>query len=322
MGKKILKNLGMTIESRSYVDAMHAVLTHAGWTTYSKAVLSGVTVTGFRFAVHRRLTAESPTAYNWMAENFLAADFVGVTASSSAGFSFHPTFPLYRDAAIGQIKASLDRGVGAVFWKDGFAIAAGYDDEDGILYYDDGGGLGLQRLPYDEFGQNESPYWYYQVFEGTVELDPLEIYKESLMQAAYKWETPDRVLPEADYACGFAAYDAIKQALSDGAYDPVQAAGVFESYAAAKRDVSEYMEMLSRLWPQLEPAADGYRSVADAFQKVMGAMDGDHNKMKRKEQSLVLLFDEAQQAEHGAIGQIKTFMQERIRNRFDHIGLR
>lgn len=202
MAKIILKDLRMTTESRSYIDAMHAVLTHAGWTSCSKAMLAGMTVTGFRFAVHRHLTAESPTAYNWVAENFLAADFMGVTASSSAGFAFHPTFPLYRQEAVAEIKASLDRGIGAVFWKDCFAVAAGYDDEEGILYYDDGSGHGLQRLPYGEFGQNRSPYWYYQILEDTVELDPIEIYKESLCKQSTNGRrmtgcSPKRIMPAA-----------------------------------------------------------------------------------------------------------------------------
>lgn len=321
MAKIILKDLRMTTESRSYIDAMHAVLTHAGWTSCSKAMLAGMTVTGFRFAVHRHLTAESPTAYNWVAENFLAADFMGVTASSSAGFAFHPTFPLYRQEAVAEIKASLDRGIGAVFWKDCFAVAAGYDDEEGILYYDDGSGHGLQRLPYGEFGQNRSPYWYYQILEDTVELDPIEIYKESLMQAIYKWETHDRMLPEADYACGSKAYDAIKQALHGGAFDPVQAGEVFECYAAAKRDAGEYVGVLASLWPQLEPAAQAYRKTAQAFREVLGLIAEDPS-MKRQARNLVRLFDEAQRAEQEAIGLIKSFMHERIRNRFDHVGLR
>ncbi|MDR0268576.1 hypothetical protein [Paenibacillus sp.] len=325
MATKIIRDLHMTVDSRSYIDAMHAVLIHAGWTVHPKADLSGMTVTGFRLVVHRRLTSESATAYNWMAENFLAADFLGVTASQAAGFSFHPTFPLYREQAISDLKAAIERGVGAIFWKDGFVIAAGYDDQAETLYYDDGSGRGLQSLSYGEFGQNRSPYWYYQVFEDKIGLDPIEVYKESLMQAIYKWEMHDLMLPEAEYACGSKAYEAIKQALSTGEFDAVQAGEVFQCYACAKRDISEYMDKLHSLWPQLRLAAAAYGRTAalfhDALDVVSAAgMDGWLKQGVRQE--LVRLFDEAQRSEQEGIDCIKEFMHERIGNRFEHVGLR
>ncbi|MDF2714532.1 MAG: hypothetical protein K0R28_1457, partial [Paenibacillus sp.] len=77
MGLNVLSGLKMTIEARSYTDALHGILSHKGWSSWPKPMLSGVTATAFRFVVNRRLTPESPTAYNWMAENFLAADFIG-----------------------------------------------------------------------------------------------------------------------------------------------------------------------------------------------------------------------------------------------------
>lgn len=326
MGKMLLRGLHMTIDSRSYIDAMHAVLVYAGWTSYSKAVLSGMTVTGFRFVVNRRLTSESATAYNWMAENFLAADFVGVTASQSAGFSFHPTFPLYQNQALFDVKASIDRGIGAVFWKERFVIATGYDDEEEMLYYDDGEGLGAQPMPYGEFGINRSPYWYYQVFEGRIKLDPVEVYKESLVQAVYKWETHDIMLPETEYACGSEAYEAIKQALINDDFEPLQAYEIFRCYAAAKGDISEYMDILHSFWPELGAAAEAYHEAAISFQSAAENMTG-HGCLTEltdelRIQSLVHLFDGAQRAEQRAIDHIKMFMQERIGNRFDNIGLR
>ena len=146
------------------------------------------TVNGFRFTVDRELSADSWHAYNWVAEHFLAADFIGVTASSKAGFSFAPTFPLYQKHAVAMIKHALDDGIGAVFWKDDFVIAAGYDDEAAVLLYDDGTDPegALKRLPYGEFGRNATPYWYYQTLEAQLAVDELEIYRESFMQAIYK----------------------------------------------------------------------------------------------------------------------------------------
>lgn len=322
MGAKILDGLHMIVASRSYIDAMHAVLAHAGWTSYPKPVLSGMTVTGFRFVVERRLSSESATAYNWIAENFLAADFVGVTSNQAAGFTFEPTFPLYQRQAVSDMKAAINRGRGAVFWKDHFVVAAGYDDEAGVLWYSDGDGSELCRLPYQEFGRNVSPYWHYQILDDPVELDPIEVYKESLVQAVYKWETHDIMLPKEDYACGREAYDAIREALETKRYDASQAAEVFRCYAASKRDVSLYMDTLTSLWPELSDAAEAYRVVAASFQGALALMEGQDMAGEESETSLLRRMEECQQSEQKAIDEIKSFMRERIGNRFDHVGQR
>ncbi|WP_136608861.1 hypothetical protein [Paenibacillus dokdonensis] len=323
MGAKILDGLRMAVESRSYIDAMHAVLTHAGWTSYPKPVLSGMTVTGFRFVVERSLSSELATAYNWIAENFLAADFVGVTSNQAAGFTFEPTFPLYQHQAVSDMKAAIDRGRGAVFWKDRFVVAAGYDDEAGVLWYSDGEGLDLCRLSYQEFGRNVSPYWHYQILDYPVDLDPIEIYKESLVQAVYKWETHDIMLPKEDYACGREAYDAIREALETRCYDPSQAAELFRCYAASKRDISEYMDTLTSLWPELGDAAEAYRVAAASFREALDLMEEQKGMMgKESGSSLIGRMEECRQSEQKAIDVIKIFMRERIGNRFDHVGQR
>ncbi|QYR23215.1 hypothetical protein KZ483_10000 [Paenibacillus sp. sptzw28] len=303
----------MTNESESYIDAMHGILSHKGWTDRSKPVLSGMTVSGFRFTVNRRLTAESPTAYNWIAENFLAADFLGITSSQQAGYQFDATFPLYRKQAVSDIKKSIDRGIGAVFWKDKFVIAAGYDDNLEVLYYTDGLSDEYLRLCYTDFGTNVSPYWYYQILEDKIELDELEIYKESLIQAVYKWEQHDLMLPEADYACGRAAYDAIIQALKTGDYDPENAAGVFRCYAAAKRDIALYTAFLQTFWPQINIAAAHYGRLAQIF---------GHLVESKTPSEQIDLFVEAQRTETNAVQSIKALMRETIENRFNDISLR
>ncbi|MBW7458820.1 hypothetical protein K0U00_32720, partial [Paenibacillus sepulcri] len=220
MGAVLLTGQRMILESESYIDAMHGILFPMGWIACSKSMLAGMSAAAFRFTVNRRLTPESVTAYNWMAEHFLAADFLGVTASQNAGFYFQPTFPLYQRQAVAAIKDSLDRGTGAVIWKDKFVIAAGYDDEREVLYISDGTAEDYEALPYGDFGCNRSPYWYVQTFETRIESDEMEIYLESLLQAIYKWESHDLMLPEKEYACGRSAYGAIIHALRGGHYDP------------------------------------------------------------------------------------------------------
>jgi hypothetical protein len=311
----LLANLHMKIESRSYIDAMHGILSHKGWVTPSKPMLSGMTVTGFRFTVHRRLTAESSTAYNWMAENFLAADFLGITSSQQAGYFFDATFPLYQKHAVSDIKESINRGMGAVFWKDRFVIAAGYDDDQEVIYYSDGSADEHQTLSYADFGINVSPYWYYQVFEDRIDLDEFAIYKESLMQAIYKWETHDPMLPETHYACGRSAYDAIINALQSGEYDWEGAREVFRCYAASKLDIRQYFEKLQRIWPQISTVADYYARLAQIFGQIVMLET-------RNATDLIQLFMDAQQMEEKAIKSIKSFMRETIDNRFNDIALR
>lgn len=314
MGTKVLTGLRMTLEAKSYTDALHGILSHKGWTTWSKPMLSGLTATAFRFVVSRRLTSESPTAYNWIAENFLAADFIGITSSQQAGFSFDATFPMYRDHAVSVIKESIDREIGAVIWKDGFVIATGYNDESGQLYYSDGYSDRYESLDYAEFGLNESPYWYYQVLEGRIDLDEREMIKESLLQAVYKWESHDLMLPETEYACGRNAYDALIQAFRSGEYDSEGAWEVLRCYAAAKRQLGLYGGMIRSHWQESGEIAEQYSRVARLFQLMLDS-DGQTS-------SLVPLFIQAQQAEERAIRGIKRLMRETIGNRYGDISLR
>lgn len=136
------------------------------------------------------------------------------------------------------MKDSIDQQRGSIIWKDQFVIVTGYDDEQQSLYYSDGNMPGLQRLSYAEFGRNDAPYWYFQVLEEQIELDEIGIYQESLMQAIYKWETHDPMLPSSEYACGRAAYEAMIVALESGVYDHVGVQRVIQDYAASKRDIA------------------------------------------------------------------------------------
>lgn len=331
----LLDGLRMTNTTQSYIDAMHAILSHRGWITCSKYMLTGMTVAGFRFTVQRSLQAESTTAYNWMAENFIAADFIGIAASQGAGINFESTFPLYQKQAVGMIKESIDNGIGVVVWKDRFVVVAGYDDDKQVLYYSDGEGDeqgihdGLKSLAYLDFGRNETPYWYYQYFENKIELDEIEIYRESLIQAIYKWETHDPMLPEGEYACGRFAYDAIISVIQTGDYIANDGASVIGYYAGAKRDISLYIRELSQMWPEIVQAAEEYSRVAAIFAEVACllvewrpeisdiALDS-----QPQVTLLVALVQEAKEREANAIEKLRWWMRESLDNRFHDIGLR
>ena len=320
-----ITDLTMSIESESYIDAMHAILSHKGWISCSKPMLAGMTASAFRFTVNRRLTAESHTSYNWIAENFLAADFIGVTASSDAGFSFDATFPLYRQHAIVQIKKAIDQGTGAAIWKDRFVLVVGYDDEREALLISDGKTGEVEPLPYDRFGVNVSPYWYYQVLEDRIDLDHLEICRESLMQAINKWETHDPMLPEEDYACGKAAYDAIIAALRCGDYDAEGLPVVMRIYAAAKRDIFFYFAELENYWPELRTAVEQYALVQTAFceaERLTSTAAGGNGLNAEATNELIGRIAAARQSEERAIEVVKSFMRETIDIRRDDIALR
>lgn len=321
----IIADLKMSIESESYIDAMHAIVAYKGWFSFSKPVLAGMTASAFRFTVNRRLTAESHTAYNWIAENFLAADFIGVAASSAAGFSFDATFPLYKQNAIAQIKEAIADGTGAIIWNDKFVLAVGYDDAQEILFLSNGRTEELELLPYESFGSNASPYWYYQVFESQIPLDHLEICRESLMQAINKWETHDPMLPEKDYACGRAAYDALVMAIKSGDFDHRGLTVVIRSYAAAKRDIRLYFAELKTYWPKLQLAEEQYVLVEAVFreaEQLAGSICRRNGLDFEAGKQLIDILAKAQQAENRAIEIIKAFMRETIDIRRNDIALR
>ncbi|MGZ9583983.1 hypothetical protein [Paenibacillus marinisediminis] len=325
MSAVILSDLHMKKGSTAYIDAMHAILYRKGWISCTKSMLAGMTVSGFRFTVDRTLSADSVHAYNWIAENFLAADFIGIISSQQAGFSFQPTFPLYQKEAIVDLKRAIDSGTGAVIWKDGFAIAVGYDDAEQRLYYSDGSEAGLCSMSYNSFGRNVSPYWYYQVFDDRIEMDEIEIYRESLIQAIYKWETHDLMLPAAEYACGRAAYDAILQALETEEYDRTGIVEVIHYYAEAKRDIRLYMSALQRIWPQMSAVIPHYADAArcvDSIAALLEQLPAGHRIDSALRVELIALLVEAREAEELAVQWLKSWMREKVNNRYQDIGLR
>lgn len=311
-------------ESYSYIDAMYAVLKHKGWIQCSKAVLAGMTISAFRFTVDRRLTSESTTAYNWIAENFLAADFIGAISSQNAGFSFNATFPLYQKEAVRYIKESIDRNMGVIIWKDAFVIICGYDDDRQHFYFSDGTSEQLQTLAYESFGRNTTPYWYYQILEERIDIDPMEIYKESYVQAVYKWESHDLMLPKENYSCGRDAYEAIIHALETGEYDREGAWNVLRCYAAAKQNIADYSHVLQNIWKGSGLVAEHYAKVAAAFQQIRNTIyPGDGKRIADGQAEKILPYlVQARNAEERAVEAIKVLQRETIGNRFHDISLR
>ncbi|MBY0116278.1 hypothetical protein [Paenibacillus xylanexedens] len=309
----------------SYTDAMYLILLHTQWMDFPRHMIAGMTASAFRLVVDRRLTAESISAYNWMAENFVAADFLGVTTGQHGGFSFEPTFPLYQKQAVLDIKASIDRGIGAILWHDQFVIAAGYDDEEQVLFIGESEGHEVIRLPYDSFGRNSTPYWYYQVLESHESVDLWEVCKESLIQAVYKWETHDYMLPSQDYACGSAAYTVMAATLQSGTYDTEQAATVLRYYARSRLDIASYVAELEYLSARMVHVMREYTLLAELYSEIVDVVN-DSISWNTKEpdcvQRIIKLIGKAGATEQRAIDAIKRVFPETIGNRFKDVGLR
>ncbi|MBY0014398.1 hypothetical protein [Paenibacillus typhae] len=324
MNAIMLPSVQFRAESLSFTDALYGVLAAKGWFSLPKPMLAGMTGACFRFSVHRQLHADSATAYNWMAEHLVACDLIGVTASQWGGYNFTPTFPLYQRQAVRDIKSSIDRGNAAVLWKDRFVIVNGYHEAKQLFYYLDGRSAAVQELSFAELGLNQTPYCYYQVYEHLLETDVLQVIKESYMQAVFRAETPDIMLPGTDYACGLSAYDAILNALQSGNYD---AAGAYETisvYAAAKRDAAQYTRFAAGYWAASQEVAGQYAELAILYEKMLASaeMNSTPGALSKPGSSFIDFFHAARAAETAAIRSIRTLLHEPIANRFHDVGLR
>ncbi|WP_340023112.1 hypothetical protein MHI24_29510 [Paenibacillus sp. FSL K6-1096] len=310
-----------------FADAMHQVLSAKGWFTLSRPMLAGMTALCFRLSVHRQLHPDSATAYNWAAEHYVAADLIGIIASQGAGFNFSPTFPLYQRQAITAIRQSLEQGTGVVCWKDRFVVITRCDDERQLFYYRENTSAAELELPYDQFGRNESPYWYGQIYEGQIRKDIVQVIRESFIQAVYKAEVHDPMLPEAHYACGLKAYDAMLEALADKTYDTAGAYETLIFYAGLKQDTAAYAREACQYWPEVDGVAEHYAALTAVYNEITvtlnkkpvhapaapGSIDAD---------SLLPLLREAKRIETAAIQSIRHLLREPIENRFHDIGLR
>ncbi|KAI7251773.1 hypothetical protein KC345_g11539 [Hortaea werneckii] len=283
-----------------------------------------MTASCFRLSVHRQLHKDSPTAYNWMAEHTVAAELIGVIAAQSAGYHFAPTFPLYQQQAIRDIRKCLDQGTGALVWKDQFIVITGYDDHKQVFYYSESpSATAEQELPYSGLGRNKSPYWYYQIYERQFATEIPQMIRESFIQAVYKAEVHDPMLPESQYACGLLAYDAIEEAFSGGLYDAAGAYETFMYYAICKKDAASYTREACRNWPELEATARHYERLSAIYEEITAELSLNQDAASSlRHTTLRDLVRAAKVAEAAAIQSIRLLLREPIENRLHDVGLR
>ncbi|WP_231578382.1 hypothetical protein NYE80_06060 [Paenibacillus sp. FSL H7-0357] len=259
-----LNNIQMKRESKSFTDALYAILTAAQQFEGPKYMLSGLSGMAFKFSVHRRLLPMSVTAYGqWGNEHAPAIDNLGIHTAYDGGRTRHSSFEVYQQDAIAWIKQSIDAGVGALYWIPEFGVIHGYNDADKVFYLQDGWSGESQVVLYDNFGINFTSFWYCQVFGNQVEVPLKDAVLESLRLALYDWETPYKTWPDKEIASGRLAYSYLIQALKLGDFDSSGAAYILDSYVYARREIRDYLQEVHQLIPGLDEVHHIYSELAD-----------------------------------------------------------
>ncbi|CAG7647482.1 hypothetical protein ACFQI7_20240 [Paenibacillus allorhizosphaerae] len=265
--KRTVTGLTWTRESKTFVDCLHAVLVAAGLSNEPKYMLSGKTGMAFKFCVHKELLPLSVTAYGeWIEEHQPAAENIGIASAIYCGHTRHHTFPLYREAFIREMKASIERGVGVIFWEPEFCVIHGYDDDDEVFFYSDGRSHEEKIKLYDNFGLNFTPYWYAHLILGQVERDPLDVVLQSLRTAVREWETPYKTPPNIDIGSGQLAYRYWIAALEKGGFHPFGASYILSSAAYSRRELHAYFREIAPLIPGLTDVIPLYNELDALYQ--------------------------------------------------------
>ncbi|CAG7647478.1 hypothetical protein ACFQI7_20235 [Paenibacillus allorhizosphaerae] len=293
-----------------YTDALHAALTASGYFHGSKALLSGITANAFRFQTHCRLTADAIHAYNWKAEHWLSADFLGIHNTVWCGFTDSPTFPLYQKAAWDAVANAHRHGRPSILWTGKFTVTDPRHDAPG------GADL-LYGCP---------PFWFCQTFGDKLEVRMEELYRESLVQAVYLWERHDSVLPPEQYGCGERAYGFMLQAFRTGDFDRTGAAAVIRWLLELKQNVLAYLQEIESHLPGLGPVIERYDQLTALFRQMeellRTAIAEEKPNHRKAFQMLADATSEARRIESDAIIRLKEMFREVIGSRYRNIGLR
>jgi hypothetical protein len=270
-----LHEINMKRESKSFTDALYAVLTAAGLFEGPKYMLSGLSGMAFKFTVHEQLLPFSVTAYGqWGLEHGPAIDNLGLWTAFDAGRTRHPTFRYYQQDAVRWIKQSLDRGVGVIYWIPEFGVIRGYDDDDGVFYVQNGWSEEDEIVLYDNMGINFTPFWYVRVFAERVEVPLDQQVLESVRLAIHDWDTPFKTLPDKAIASGKLAYTFLARGLESGQFDEGGASYIIDSYKYSRLEIKQYLADVRTLWPELEQAYSFYAELAEAVSDIGLGQDG------------------------------------------------
>ncbi|WP_019423193.1 hypothetical protein [Paenibacillus sp. OSY-SE] len=301
-------------ETNTFIDQFHAVLHAAGLTTYPKYALACMSALAFRFSVHRQLSAVSIFAYDWSAQHYLAADFVGAYSKTYAGYADHPLVPIYRQHVVKEAMHSIDHGVGVVVWQDQFMSLYGYDDDNRLFYAVDSAGKSNQSISFDTLGQGQSPLSFCQLFGAErIAFDIRDLVKESFVQAIYQWEHHDTALCADQFACGERAYDVLIEAFREGEFDWDGAARTIRMYGVFKRYIAQYVQSMQPEMAGLELVASYYAQVCRKYEDINRLLElclADEPTTMPIRLEIARCFQEAKDAEQAAICQMKQVVHD------------
>jgi len=255
----------------SYVGAVEGVLKAAGMCRLDTSRVMGLTQMAFHLIVHEECCPSSVTVYDWCHEHVTALDRLGVLSEVYQAMPGTATYDAARRRAVGNIKASIDRGVGVILWgvdTGEFGVVHGYDDADGVFLVSGvhGGHDGSNPILYENVGLTfeGAPILHYQVPLEKVDYDPAPAYRASLEYYVKHMESPYHFVPA--YKAGLGAYENWIRALESGRYVPFGVRYITAVYACAKQHAADYVRFLAEEWKEL-PSLGG---AADAFGKVAG----------------------------------------------------
>lgn len=325
MTYRLIENIQIKRESRSFIDCLHSVLTAAGLFNGPKYMLSGMTAVAFKFIVNKHLLPGGFEMYSRPLEHWYGVDTLGIYSETYGGFKSNPTFPLYQRHAIDKIRESIDRNVGAIVWAPDFldyAVVHGYDDSDRVFFYRDRYNSDDQVMLYDNFGMVKIACWnYHLIWKEKVERDIRDIYDESLLNAVFDWETAYKMERETnrEFGSGRKAYDYLIDAFRSNDFNDYGACYDINANIISKNEIYMYMKKVAEEIPQLEGALSKYRELDGIYKNISEYIpDAETNSMidRAALNELVNLFMIAKEVEEAAMGEIKVYHREALRNMF------
>jgi hypothetical protein len=309
----------MRRESKSFTDAVYAILTAANRFDGPKYMLSGLSGMAFKFSVHEKLLHMSVTAYGqWGIEHKPAIDNLGIYTVYDAGRTRHSSFEVYQKNAVQWMKESLELGLGGVYWIPEFGVIHGYDDEDCVFYMQDGWSEESRIVLYDNFGINSTPFWYCQIFGDKVKIGMQEAVLESLRLALYDWETSYKTLPDQSIASGRHAYSFLIRAFKLGDFDRSGAVYILESYLTSRTEIKDYMLEVKAILPGLDEVYSMYAElvnmVSEELATSLPSIHGKRHLDEHRLPSLCTILEKAQALEERAMG-LSRIISERYPDR-------
>lgn len=302
----ILKDIHMRRESKSFTDAMYAILTAGNRFDGPKYMLSGLSGMAFKFSVHQKLLPMSVTAYGqWGIEHKSAIDNLGIYTVFDSGRTRHSSFEVYQKDAVQWMKQSIELGMGGVYWIPEFGVIHGYDDDDQVFYVQDGWSEESRIVLYDNFGINMTPFWYCQIFGDKVHISMQEAVLESLRLALYDWETMYKTLPDRSIASGRHAYVFLIRAFEQGDFDRSGAVYIVDSYLSARTEIKDYMQEVKTYLPGLDEVCSIYAElvniVTEELAASMSLFDGKRQLLEYRISSICATFKKALELEERAM---------------------